>query len=154
KYALPNPPETFPKQPRIECYGNWLRVPGRHHTRDHWSKVWNGNRWLEGHQAIDFMLSLHGESPGLIPGAAASYWFHRKPNPERQSQVPLTEPGVGDNRLTERIQHYANQLPHLGEGEGRHRVAYRFAAYMVRDWQLPDSEALAWLVSWDAGNRP
>jgi hypothetical protein len=25
---------------------------------------------------------------------------------------------------------------------------------MVRDWQLSDSEALAWLESWDAGNRP
>jgi hypothetical protein len=152
KYGLPNPPEIFPKQPRIETYGNWLRVPGRHHTRPHWSRVWDGNRWLEGHQAIDLMLLLDGDSPRLIPGAAASYRFQRRP--ERQCQIPSAVPVVADNRLTERIQHYANQLPHLGEGEGRHRVAYRFAAYMVRDWQVPDSEALTWLESWDAGNRP
>ena len=35
---LPQAPEVFPKQPDVNeqrRYGNWARVPGRHHTRDH-----------------------------------------------------------------------------------------------------------------------
>ena len=59
--GLAAPPEQFPKQPDVRrCekgLGNWLRLPGRHHTRDFWSRVWDGRNWLEGHEAIDFMLS-------------------------------------------------------------------------------------------------
>ncbi len=59
--GLDEPPETFPGQPRWNHYGDWLRLPGRHHTRDHFSRVWNDepwaeNRWLEGHDAIDRLL--------------------------------------------------------------------------------------------------
>jgi hypothetical protein len=49
--GLPKRPETFPKQKAVTernpC-GNWLRIPGRHHKRDHWSRVWSGDGWLEG----------------------------------------------------------------------------------------------------------
>tara|TARA_Y100000593_G_scaffold79864_1_gene148842 strand:+ start:844 stop:3165 length:2322 start_codon:yes stop_codon:yes gene_type:complete len=43
-------PETFPKQPTLAAngYGNWVRLPGRHHTRDHWSRFWNGHEWIDG----------------------------------------------------------------------------------------------------------
>src|SRR5262249_4516852 len=62
--GLTAPPETFPKQPTVAPpgqngqYGNWLRLPGQHHTHDHWSLVWDGGRWLEGHAAIDRILAL------------------------------------------------------------------------------------------------
>jgi hypothetical protein len=42
----------------------------------------------------------------------------------------------------------------LSEGQGRDGVAYHFAAFLVRDLQLPDHEALNWLIRWDAGNLP
>src|SRR5262249_50839093 len=53
--GMPNPPEIFPKQARIKPggFGNWLRLPGRHHSRAHWSPVWNGSTRLEGAAAID-----------------------------------------------------------------------------------------------------
>src|SRR5207253_1827798 len=41
-HGLMAAPETFPKQPEIPpggC-GNWVRLPGRHHKRPHWSTVW------------------------------------------------------------------------------------------------------------------
>lgn len=40
-------PEIFPKQPSIRPggFGNWLRLPGRHHTRDHCSRLWLGDCW-------------------------------------------------------------------------------------------------------------
>jgi hypothetical protein len=69
KHGLTAKPETFPKQPAIlpGRFGNWLRLPGRHHSRDHWSKVWNGSRWLEGDGAVAYILQLRGSSPDLIP---------------------------------------------------------------------------------------
>ena len=42
-------PEVFPKraQPAGDKIGSWLRLPGRHHTRDHFSRVWSGDEWLD-----------------------------------------------------------------------------------------------------------
>ncbi len=80
-YGLPTPPEVFPKQPQIDAqnpYGNWLRLPGRHHTRDHWSQVWDGARWLEGTEAIHHILTLSGDPPGLIPVRITP--FEARPN--------------------------------------------------------------------------
>jgi hypothetical protein len=38
--------ETFPKKPEIPAdkWGNWIRLPGRHHLRNHWSIVWDGHQ--------------------------------------------------------------------------------------------------------------
>ena len=51
--------------------GNWLRLPGRHHKRDHWSRVWDGSEWLEGDDAIDFIVNLSGDPARLIPNEGA-----------------------------------------------------------------------------------
>jgi hypothetical protein len=62
-FGLQKKPEIFP--PRREVtpddlpYG--LRLPGRHHWRPHYSRVWNFDRdgdndWLEGGEAIEFLL--------------------------------------------------------------------------------------------------
>jgi hypothetical protein len=45
--------------------GNWLRLPGRHRTRDYWCLVWDGSAWLAGAVAFEHVLSLTGDSPGL-----------------------------------------------------------------------------------------
>jgi hypothetical protein len=62
-------PETFPKQPSLSGlkYGNWLRLPGRHHSRNHWSLFWSGSRWLDGSEAVEHVLAIEGDAPGLIP---------------------------------------------------------------------------------------
>ena len=68
-HGLPEPPETFPKQPRVDehtPYGNWVRLPGLHHTRSYWSKVYNGHEFIEGAGAVEFILSLQGDPPTLI----------------------------------------------------------------------------------------
>lgn len=64
EYGMDVPPEVFPKQSRVTANnpcGNWLRLPGKHHSREHWSKVWDGSQWLDGNWAIDFMLTLTGD---------------------------------------------------------------------------------------------
>lgn len=133
-YGLSAQPETFPKQPRLRpradgrpVYGNWKRVPGRHHTRDHWSRVWDGDGWLEGAEAAGYILGLTGDPPELLPTGL---------------------------ELEHRVRGYLAKLPNRGEGQGRDDVAYQFACWLARDMELPDAEALRWLGEWDCGNRP
>jgi hypothetical protein len=59
---LDSRPEVFPGSAEHGHYGRWLRLPGRHHTRPHFSRVfndepWADEPWLEGHDAIDRMLA-------------------------------------------------------------------------------------------------
>jgi hypothetical protein len=66
--GLDQPPEIFPGEPRWEHYGDWLRLFGRHHSQDHYTRVWNGEpimeeTWLVGYDAIDRILATQ-PSPG------------------------------------------------------------------------------------------
>jgi hypothetical protein len=59
--GLDQMPEIFPGTSRWNHYGSWLRLPGRHHSRDHYTRVWNDepwddDHWLCGHDAIDRIL--------------------------------------------------------------------------------------------------
>lgn len=75
KRGLFHEPEIFPKQPNVNPnrpYGSWCRLPGRHHTRDHWTRVWVDGQWLEGRPAIDAIVATSGDSPSLIPEGVAN----------------------------------------------------------------------------------
>jgi putative DNA primase/helicase len=67
--GLTKEPETFPKQATIKSngFGNWLRLFGRHHTHDHWARLWNGQRWLEGTDAIKGILATKPTAGDKIP---------------------------------------------------------------------------------------
>lgn len=61
--------ETFPKQPRVseDKPGNWIRLFGKHHDgREHWSRFWNGERWLEGDEAIAYLLASAPNDPAVL----------------------------------------------------------------------------------------
>jgi putative DNA primase/helicase len=95
--AFARAPETFPKQPYVapDKYGNWVRLPGPHHTKSHWSTVWNGTEFVGGDPAIDIILSNTGNSPSLIPHLPA-------PAPEKQASEPReSERAAGGNRMTD-----------------------------------------------------
>jgi Protein of unknown function (DUF4065) len=71
RFGLARKPEIFPSKPEThgEQLGSWLRLPGRHHTRPHFSKVWNfdsfdENEWLEGAEAIESLIALR---PAQLP---------------------------------------------------------------------------------------
>jgi hypothetical protein len=152
-YGLPVRPETFPKQARIKTggFGNWLRLPGLHHSRPHWSKVWNGSVWLAGDAAIDYLLGCHGDPPSIIPDEAVR--LVRPASPDRGPSVRQSIVVSGGDELTRRIAGYLSRLPKgLGEGQNRHGTAYQFAAWLVRDMDQPDDVALSWLLKWDATN--
>jgi hypothetical protein len=147
--GLDKRPEQFPKQPDLRrCakqLGSWIRLPGRHYKRAFWSEIWDGSRWLAGHAAIDFMLSLTGDDPALIPDVPSAT---PKPLVTRRCHY------AGSDNLSARIAAYVARLPNLREGEGRDDVAYSFACWLVRDLALDDAIALDWLRRWDSGNSP
>ncbi len=149
--GFPKPPEQFPKQPDVRrCHkglGNWLRLPGRHHKRDFWSRVWDGDRWLEGHDAIDFTLALRGDPTWLIPELPV------RPVPPAARREPARD-GDEAGSLSYRIAAYMRRLPNAGEGGGRDDIAFRFAAFLVVDLALDDATALDWLDRWDHKNSP
>jgi len=107
-FGLAGPIETFPKNWRLtdKRYGNWVRLPGRHHTRDHWTRVWCPLRafWLEGYDAIDALVDFQGRDvdlAGIIPadfdpedvpkakGAKA-----KSPRPAPARRDPAAKPGA------------------------------------------------------------
>jgi len=68
-YGLSAMPEGYPKQKRLAPpgeageFGNWLRLPGRHHKRPWYSRIWDGARWLDGDSAAEHILTIEGGDP-------------------------------------------------------------------------------------------
>src|SRR5262249_54010872 len=73
--------------------GNWLRLPGRHHGRDHWSLVWDGTEFVGGDEAIDAILDYAGDSPQLIPDECLKF------NPEPRAAGDARARGRTDEEL-------------------------------------------------------
>jgi len=78
--GLDEEPETFPKLPKKDSLGSWFRLPGLHHTREHYGTVWSGDEWLSdpwlaGHAAIDTMLQTVA---GPIPPASKPILSHSR----------------------------------------------------------------------------
>lgn len=75
--GLARRPEVFPDRPTWDRYGHWLRLPGRHHTRPHYTRVWNDEPfadqpWLEGHDAIDRILATRPAPAALLESLGLS----------------------------------------------------------------------------------
>ena len=89
EHGLKAAPETFPRQPSLVGleFGNALRLPGRHHTAAHWSKFWDGERWLAGRFAVQHFLSTKPSSPDLLPETP-------KPPPPTPRPPVRTGPGL------------------------------------------------------------
>jgi hypothetical protein len=64
-------PESNPKTASTPRYGNWLRFPGRHHSRDTWAVVFDGTNWVQGAAAVACVLDTPRSPTALIPAEAA-----------------------------------------------------------------------------------
>jgi hypothetical protein len=69
--GLDHEPELFPEKPKWDHYGKSLRLPGRHHSRPHYTRVWNDEQdgdapWLVGHNAIDRLLATRPATPAVL----------------------------------------------------------------------------------------
>ena len=67
-------PEVFPKQDSIKGkFGNFVRLFGKHHKRSFYTKVWNGQEFIGGQEAIDLILNHRGVRPESIPSEASNF---------------------------------------------------------------------------------
>lgn len=90
---LDEEPETFPKRVKEDSIGSWFRLPGLHHTREHYSTLWSGDEWLSdpwlsGHAAIDGILqAIPGPPPPKVaaPEHAPRVTRHRKTEPTKSA---------------------------------------------------------------------
>jgi hypothetical protein len=148
--------EFFPKQLALAPpgqqgqYGNWLRVVGRHHRRDSWPRIFDGERWLDDDNAVSFLFGFRGDSPDLVPPTPRSEPAEAAPPKGRV--LHTIAPGRGS--LSDRIAAYIAKIPHRSEGEGRDDIAFQLGAWLLRDMALDRAIALQWLEVWDQGNSP
>ena len=149
KLGLHEQPELFPKQPRLEekkKYGNFLRLPGRHHTMDYFSKVWNGERWVSGEEAIAAILAIKGVSPKLIPEEVVAF-------EESTSQAAVDLCARIPASEVDQVQRRALAL--LGtmkavQGKGGDKTTWKAALYLVKDFNLTVEQALPVFKKWNA----
>lgn len=52
--------EAFPKQDYVESgrFGNWVRLPGRHHKRNHWSRLLTPQGWASADETVDAIVEM------------------------------------------------------------------------------------------------
>jgi hypothetical protein len=91
-FGLPRKPEVFPPKREVkeDDLPYTLRLPGRHHTRKHYSRVWNfdaqgENEWLEGGEAIEMILAA---IPSPLPRSkkrSAPKAAEKKPERQKRS---------------------------------------------------------------------
>ncbi len=86
--GLKQAPELFPSSERLDGLGKWLRMPGRHHTHQHFSKVWSDDDpdepWIEGISAIEHLISLR---PMPLPAIERPKQVRKKPKARHRSAV-------------------------------------------------------------------
>jgi putative DNA primase/helicase len=144
--ALPHC-ETYPKQRESGRFGNWLRLPGRHHTRAHWSAFEVDGQVLEDEDAVEVWLSAWLSNGASLPVP--------RPVPK---VVPLPvkprEP-VSAHDDGRRVRGYIDKVLRtgLGAGEGRNQDGYKLACFCVRDLQLSEKDAVAYLAEWNGTHR-
>jgi hypothetical protein len=95
--GLDKPPETFPKQPRVapNAFGNWLRLPGRHHSHAYWARVYcpaeepgGEDRWLDEMEAVGRLLAQQQDDPTPI----TSREWQSPPRTRSRPQRPRPSP--------------------------------------------------------------
>lgn len=89
-FGITDHPESNPKTPSVTKFGNFLRFPGRHHTRDVWAVVFDGESWVQGAAAVEHVLSLPRGPATLIPPGAAP-----APKPERPKRLTVVHTPAG-----------------------------------------------------------
>jgi hypothetical protein len=99
--GLPRKPEIFPPKRAVgpDDLPYTLRTPGRHHTRHHYTRVWNfdanpgENEWLEGGDAIEAILAAR---PSKLPkkSTARKSTLVKAPVPKVKGEPTARKPRV------------------------------------------------------------
>lgn len=146
-------PETFPKSNKVEegKLGAWLRLPGMHHTHDHFTKVWSGDEWLEnpwlsGDAAIDSILATNPGPPPIKRPAKAKQKAVRKRTTTSQKKtekkrVCLDLDGVLAQYDTWKgIEHFGEPIEGAVEFTRELAKTHRIVIHSARTFADPEEE--------------
>lgn len=139
--------ECLPKSPTVQnteakC-GTYLRLPGKHHKRNHWSRFWGDGEWLEAADGIELLLSLRGDDPELI----------RIPEQELQT-FTITHDWRSDDAVVERARKYLSRIPGAVSDNGGHNQTFHAACVLVKGFELSQDQAFDVLSEWNASCLP
>src|SRR5262249_47719384 len=115
--GLEEPPEPYPKQPRIKPngFGNWLRLPGRHHSHAYWARVYcpaeepgGEDRWLDEMEAVERLLAQQQDDPTPITSRVWQSPPRTRSRPQRPRPSPkpvslLDPPRNGSSRKNRKV---------------------------------------------------
>lgn len=94
--GLGEKPEVFPKQDQLAegNIGNWVRLPGLHHTYEFFTEVWSGDSWLQGQEAIDAIfnhprVAAEGITPERFTLAPTKESIKDRIDSETEYETPL-----------------------------------------------------------------
>lgn len=84
-------PEVFPKQVTVSNgkYGSWLRLPGKHHRRDHWHRAWSDGCWLDAESTVGLILAIEGADPAPVLDANHQIFFGNCSDEKSPWKLPL-----------------------------------------------------------------
>lgn len=97
EFGFVGQPESFPKQPsRGDGYGNWLRLIGRHHTRNIWATVYDAEsgECVQGEAAALTVLAHQPVSRAAIPPEAI-----QAPETPKRPSTPIQYAGTLDDDI-------------------------------------------------------
>ena len=146
--------EAFPKQPNLNetrRYGNQMRLPGKHHKRDHWSRFFDGEKWLEGDEACRWLLNWKATDISVFPRRAREF-VQVAPSPApTDTDTPPVQPD--QDEATVQARRYLAKVPGTQSGQGQARQrACRLSMFVVHGFALATETAVEVLTEW--GEKP
>ncbi|TWU18880.1 TOTE conflict system archaeo-eukaryotic primase domain-containing protein [Allorhodopirellula heiligendammensis] len=145
--------ECFPKSPTVKntqkrC-GNYIRIPGKHHKRDHWSRFWGDDDWLTLSDSVQLLREHKGNDPALIPAATSVM----KPKSTGKNLIKPGTPVEGDENIDLARQHAAKTAGAVA-GESGHDRTFRLACDLIKGFSLTEAQALEIISEWNSKCAP
>ncbi len=112
--------EIFPKQDEVSIqtpYGNWVRLPGKHHKREHYTRILIKGDWLDGEAAIKALIRVAGDTPAKL---LSEFNAQQPKSPQRSKLVSRsTDDEYPDAiKVREALKYYVNADVHYDEWIG------------------------------------
>jgi len=142
--------EVYPKRPDRNTEkgfgGGWVRVYGKHHKRNHWTKIYSHEGvWLEGIEAVKALLSHAGDDPAVL--ANVDYMPKVEPSPPPPRLPPPPRPNYVNPQ--DHLDRCFNALLRLETQISETGFTRLFAgACRCVEYDLTDGEAMEVLRRW------
>lgn len=118
-------PKAGKRQEHKKRCGNYIRTPGKHHKRGHWSRFRGTEGWLSLTDSVQLLLEHKGCDAALIPPLEEDEPSVIEPLPAGAS-VPI------DQSTFDRMRLHISTTPGAVAGEHGHDVTFRMACDLLR----------------------